>query len=131
MLSLEQVKLLEQKVELAISTIRKLSEERDSLKLTIAEKEKRINELENMVVSFKDDQNRIETGIKTTLDLLNSLEDIATVSQPKREQPSVPQAQAVKLSPSAQKQKDLDQILGKTASAETATQQSTEQIEIY
>ena len=131
MLSLEQVKLLEQKVELAISTIRKLSEERDSLKLTIAEKEKRINELENMVVSFKDDQNRIETGIKTTLDLLNSLEDIATVSQPKREQSSVPQAQAVKLSPSAQKQKDLDQILGKTASAETATQQSTEQMEIY
>lgn len=131
MLSLEQVKLLEQKVELAISTIRKLSEERDSLKLTIAEKEKRINELENMVVSFKDDQNRIETGIKTTLDLLNSLEDIATVSQPKREQPSVPQAQTVKLSPSAQKQKDLDQILGKTASAETATQQSTEQMEIY
>ena len=131
MLSLEQVKLLEQKVELAISTIRKLSEERDSLKLTIAEKEKRINELENMVVSFKDDQNRIETGIKTTLDLLNSLEDIATVSQPKREQPSVPQSQAVKLSPSAQKQKDLDQILGKTASAETATQQSTEQMEIY
>lgn len=131
MLSLEQVRQLEQKVELAISTIKRLSEERDSLKITIAEKDKRISELENMVVSFKDDQNRIESGIKSTLDLLNSLEDIAVSTQAKPETTSSKPTTSTQLTAAQQKQKDLDQILGKTSPEHGPSTQAADELDIY
>lgn len=115
MLSLEQIKLLEKKVEAAISTIKRLTDEREAFKLKLREKDKRISELEDMVVNFKDDQNKIENGIKNTLNLLNSLEDLAlpsaentmAVESQEHGQPIL-QSQAA-----SKKQNDLAQILGK------------------
>lgn len=121
MLSLEQVKLLEQKVEQAIAKIKALSNERDSLKLKLVEKDKRISELENMVVSFKDDQARIESGIKSTLSLLDSLEDLATTAPAQSSRTAQSPQQHIKTPEDVQKQKDLNDILGKSATAASQT----------
>lgn len=124
MLSLEQIKLLEQKVEKAISLIKALSDERDVLKTRIAEKDRRIAELEDLVVNFKDDQSKIESGIKSTLNLLNSLEDLAipmdsnSETEVENHKPSLQQA-------AKQKKDDLAQILGKQSS------QNQEQADIF
>lgn len=114
MLSLEQVKILEKKVEHAIGIIKRLNSECDALKLQLIEKDERISELENMVISFKDDQTKIETGIKNTLNLLNSLEDLATTPS-KTENKQAETASTHAAAQENQKQKDLAQILGKPA----------------
>lgn len=113
MLSLEQVNLLEKKVEHAISIIKKLNSECDALKLRLVEKDERISELESMVVTFKDDQTKIEAGIKNTLTLLDSLEDLATVPTKQDTNEKRPVPQNATQEAQAQKQKDLAQILGK------------------
>ncbi|MEL3908770.1 MAG: cell division protein ZapB [Treponemataceae bacterium] len=112
MLSLEQVKLLEKKVEHAIAIIKKLNKECDTLKLRLIEKDERISELESMVITFKDDQTKIETGIKNTLSLLDSLEDLATLPN-KQEGEKRPASTSSAQEAQSQKQKDLAQILGK------------------
>ena len=117
MLSLEQVKILEKKVEHAIAIIKRLSSECDSLKVQIIEKDERITELENMVIAFKDDQTKIESGIKNTLSLLNSLEDLAAL--PSKQETASPAV----VTHESQKQKDLAQILGNPAGVPQSSSQ--------
>jgi len=81
MISLEQVQLLELKVARAIEYVQKVTEENTSL---TAEKEgllvkldaaqKRLDELESLVMRFKEDQGRIEDGIMAALDRLSQFE---------------------------------------------------------
>ena len=75
MVSLEQVKLLENKVTKMIDYVKKVTEENQKLKETLDSYEKRTGELEVLFQRFKDDQNRIEDGILSALDLLNKFED--------------------------------------------------------
>ena len=75
MISLEQVKLLESKVSRAIDYIKKVTEEKDSLKAKLIACQKRIDELEILIQRFKEDQGRIEDGILSALDKLNQFED--------------------------------------------------------
>ena len=75
MVSLEQVKLLESKVTRAIDYIKKVTEEKDSLREKLDSYQKRIDELEVLILRFKEDQSRIEDGILSALDRLNQFED--------------------------------------------------------
>jgi hypothetical protein len=74
MLSLEQVKLLNTKVEKTIEYVRQLNEENAALKNKLENNQKRIDELEILVTRFKEEQGRIEDGILSTLDRLNQFE---------------------------------------------------------
>jgi len=105
MLSLEQVQLLETKVSKAIEYIQRLtaensalSGERAGLLAKLDVNQKRLDELEMLVMRFKEDQGRIEDGIIAALDRLsqfeeafeNSLKDKTTAKKPavKREKPA-------------------------------------------
>lgn len=75
MLSLDQVNLLESKVEKAVELIRSLSAEKDNFKAVLAEKENRIAELERLIITFKDEQSKIEKGIANALNKLSAFEN--------------------------------------------------------
>ena len=74
MVNLDQMKLLEDKVGKAVSLIRSLSYEKSALKKELEEKSKRILELENLILVFKDDQLKIEQGIVNALNQLSAFE---------------------------------------------------------
>lgn len=74
MISLEQIRILEQKVESAVARIRTLSTENRTLKESLERYEGRIHELESMVSSFKAEQDAIEAGIVSALQQLDDLE---------------------------------------------------------
>jgi FtsZ-binding cell division protein ZapB len=82
MVSLEQVQLLETRVTRAIEYVGKLSAEnaalaaeKASLMSKLEANQKRIDELEVLVMRFKDEQSRIEDGIISALDRLNQFEE--------------------------------------------------------
>ena len=75
MITLEQVKLLDQKVTKAVEYINKLTGENSLLKGKLDTYQKRIDDLEVLIKKFKEDQNRIEDGILSALDRLNQFED--------------------------------------------------------
>lgn len=138
MLNLDQVRLLESKVERAVQMIKSLYTEKDSLKKEIELRDKRISELEKLIVAFKDDQSKIEEGIINALNQLSAFEDAsytrknearpqaaetempvpsqepAPAAPPKKEQTA--QETALKEEPvSDNLQKDLDDVLGQAA----------------
>ena len=138
MLNLDQVRLLENKVERAVQMIKSLHTEKDSLKKEIELRDKRISELEKLIVAFKDDQSKIEEGIINALNQLSAFEDAsytrknearpqaaetempvpsqepAPAAPPKKEQTA--QETALKEEPvSDNLQKDLDDVLGQAA----------------
>ncbi|MCL1836936.1 MAG: hypothetical protein FWG46_05255 [Treponema sp.] len=82
MINLEQVKLLETKVAKAIDYIERLGKENADLHQKEADLQtkldsyqKRIDELEDLVMRFKEDQGRIEDAILSALDRFNQFEE--------------------------------------------------------
>jgi chromosome segregation ATPase len=75
MLSLDQVRLLENRVVKAVGKIESLTDENTRLKTQLSGLQARVSELEGLVRSFKDDQGRIEEGILNALDRLSAFED--------------------------------------------------------
>jgi predicted nuclease with TOPRIM domain len=82
MISLEQVQLLESRVAKAIEYVQRinaenaaLSSERAGLQAKLEANQKRIDELEVLVMRFKEDQGRIEDGIIAALDRLSQFEE--------------------------------------------------------
>lgn len=75
MLNLDQVRLLENRVEKAVNRIKTLTEENAHVCSQLSGLQARVNELEGLVRSFKDDQGRIEEGILNALDRLSAFED--------------------------------------------------------
>ena len=80
MISVEQIHKLESKVLKAVDVIKSLREENNLLKEKLSGYEKRIEELEVFIDSFKQDQTTIEEGILNALNQLDLLEDIVSVS---------------------------------------------------
>jgi 16S rRNA G527 N7-methylase RsmG len=81
MINLEQVKLLESKVAKAIDYVERLAKENAALnrqetewQTKLESYQKRIDELEVLVMGFKEDQGRIEEGILAALDRLSQFE---------------------------------------------------------
>lgn len=83
MLNIDQVQLLEGKVEKAVNLIKSLSDDNTSLKKEIEAKDKRISELENLILVFKDDQTKIEQGIISALNKLSAFENSEYVHKTK------------------------------------------------
>lgn len=75
MLNIDQVRLLENKVERAVQMIKSLHTEKDALKKEIEARDRRISELEKLIIVFKDDQSKIEEGIISALNQLSAFED--------------------------------------------------------
>jgi len=82
MINLEQVKLLEAKVAKTIDFVDRISKDNAALLRREAEQQekleayqKRIDELEVLIMGFKEEQGRIEDGILAALDRLSQFED--------------------------------------------------------
>lgn len=78
MVSLEQVRLLEQRVNKAVAKISALKQENSTLREEIGGYQARIQELEQHITQIKDDQTAIEQGILAALGQLDQLEDELT-----------------------------------------------------
>ena len=83
MISLDQVYLLEQKVESAVEKIQQLQAENDALRNKCTELTNALSAKSEQLSNFESDQSQIETGIKKALDRLNSIENsvLKTASQ--------------------------------------------------
>ena len=82
MISLDQIQLLEQKVELAVKKISELQKENDflrsefsTLKVKNDELQKSNTEMQNKLTIFENDQPKIEQGIINALKYLDNVED--------------------------------------------------------
>lgn len=75
MISLENVVLLEQKVESAVAKIQQLQAENDALRSKCSELTNALSAKSEQLDTFALDQNRIESGILKALDRLNSIEN--------------------------------------------------------
>jgi len=75
LISLDQVRLLEQKVENAVNKILQLQKENAELREKCAFFESKANNLNQRVSDFEADQNKIEEGIENVLKRLNIVED--------------------------------------------------------
>lgn len=82
MISLEQIRLLEQKVTSAVELIRVLKEENATLRRGLDSAQRRMKELETLVEGFKTDQKEIESVIVRTLANLDDLEASAADAAP-------------------------------------------------
>ena len=82
MITLEQVQLLETRVSKAVEYVQKVTAENtklvslnNELQAKLEANQKRIDELEVLVMRFKEDQGRIEDGIMSALDRLSQFEE--------------------------------------------------------
>ena len=75
MISLDQVRLLEQKVENAVNKILQLQKENAEFKEKCAFLESQASNLNQKVSNYESDQNKIEEGIVNALKRLNVVED--------------------------------------------------------
>lgn len=82
MLTIEQVRSLDEKVRMAVDLIDGLKKENSALRSKLDEYKAKIDQLENVVDSFKLDQMEIEEGIKDVLTQLDMLEDQITAPTP-------------------------------------------------
>lgn len=82
MISLDQVYLLEQKVESAVAKIQQLQAENDALRNKCAELTNALSAKSEQLTTIETDQDQIESGIKKALDRLSSIENsvLKTVS---------------------------------------------------
>ena len=85
MISLDQIKSLESKINKAVELIKMLREENRALNGTIDSSQKKMQELEKLVDNFKADQSEIEQGILRALKNLDHLEDEITDGEEKKQ----------------------------------------------
>ena len=75
MITLEQVLLLEQKVESAVEKISQLQAENDALRTKCSELTNSLSSKTELLSSLEQDQSKIENGILKALDRLNAIEN--------------------------------------------------------
>jgi chromosome segregation ATPase len=92
---LENVKVLETKVDKEIDFAKRIIEENVQLKEKVALYQKRIEDLESLIQAFREEQNAIENGILAALNRLNQFEDaVEKKLSPAEEAPEQPQAES-------------------------------------
>ena len=98
MISLDQVLLLEKKVESAVAKIQQLQAENDALRKKCDELTNSLSSKSELLSSFESDQNQIENGIKNALDRLSSIENtvLETFSSLSNQQTNIGQVQSSK-----------------------------------
>jgi chromosome segregation ATPase len=83
MVTLDQIRNLEAKVQRTVAYISELKDENSLLQKNLEKYRERIDELEVLINGYKEDQNEIEQGIMSALSHLDRLEDDIT-GQPER-----------------------------------------------
>ena len=139
MISLDQVYLLEQKVESAVEKIQQLQAENDALRSKCNELTNALSAKSEQLSNFESDQSQIENGIKKALDRLNSIENsvLKTASQMNQaaqaatsvQAPAAPQTAPVQNTPAPQVEKPVEQPVQTTPAAqvqETIPEQVTQ-----
>lgn len=99
MVSLDQVLLLEEKVESAVAKISQLKAENDALRAQCAELKNSLAAKSEQISSFQLDQNKIEEGIIKALTRLNAVENyvlqeagaIPQAAEPRQQTEDAPQ----------------------------------------
>ncbi|MCR4947538.1 MAG: cell division protein ZapB [Treponema sp.] len=93
MISLDQVLLLEEKVESAVEKIKQLEAENDALRNKCSELTNALSAKTEQLAAVESDQNKIESGIIKAIDRLNSIENsvLKAAGQP---EPKEKEAQA-------------------------------------
>lgn len=97
MISLDQVILLEQKIESAVEKIQQLQAENDALRKKCSELTNALSSKSEQLSSFETDQSQIESGILKALDRLNQIENSVLKAAGQAASP----APQVKLQPAA------------------------------
>ncbi|MCI1208954.1 MAG: cell division protein ZapB [Treponema sp.] len=82
MISLDQVLLLQKKVEIAVNKISQLKTENDALRRKCAELTNALSAKTEQISSFQADETKIEEGILKALDKLNSIENSVLGADP-------------------------------------------------
>ena len=100
MITLDQVLLLEQKVESAVAKIQQLEAENDALRSKCTELTNALSAKSEQLSSFETDQNKIELGIRKALDRLNSIENSVLKAAGQIQTPA-PAAAEPKVAPAA------------------------------
>lgn len=75
MVSLKQIKTLQDRVNKALNFIELLKEENETLKATLDRSQLKIQEFEKLITDFKNDQTEIEQTILDVIQKLDTLED--------------------------------------------------------
>jgi len=124
MISLENVVLLEQKVESAVAKIQQLQAENDALRSKCSELTNALSAKSEQLDTFALDQNRIESGILKALNRLNSIENTVlnaasqAASAPAAAKPQAP----VQPSPAPQAAPVQTQAAPQTVTAQAVSQ---------
>ena len=129
MITIEQVKLLEEKVESLINVVKSLYRERDLLKGTVAQNEKRIEELESVLHSFEISQAKIEESVMNALNQLDVFENSVTQDSSTISSSREVEAGDSSLSHSSELDKATEESLS-NATNENAQNTSSEESEI-
>lgn len=92
MVSIEQIAILEQKVESAVARIAQLTAENDALRSKCVELTNALSAKTEQLSAFQNDQNKIEVGIMKALEQLKSLEGTISVA-PQEPEPQESEAE--------------------------------------
>ena len=117
MITLEQVLLLEQKVESAVQKITQLQQENDALRTKCSELTNSLSSKTELLSSFEQDQDKIESGILKALDRLNAIEN--SVLKVASSAKALESKQTEKTSSSNSKQAEAKQMEKSPASKES------------
>lgn len=112
MISLDQILLLEQRVESAVAKIAQLQAENDALRSKCSELTNALSSKSEQLSTFESDQNKIESGILKALDRLNSIENsvLKATGQVSNSNPvqNLQNEQAQQINPAEQTQFSVD-----------------------
>jgi|WetSurMetagenome_2_1015567.scaffolds.fasta_scaffold193952_2 FtsZ-binding cell division protein ZapB len=128
MISLDQILLLEQKVESAVEKITQLQVENDALRSKCSELSNAVSNKSEQLSSFEKDQNKIENGILKALDRLNSIENTVLNAAPRESSSSLITTEAVPSSGTASTQKPAEKpsLPYQTTAEESAVNNKTD-----
>ena len=90
MVTLEQIRTLEEKVKKTVAYITQLKDENSLLQKNLDKYRKRIDELEVLINEYTEDQNAIEEGLKNALLHLDKLEDSKAKAPAAKAPPAAP-----------------------------------------
>lgn len=131
MITLEQVRALEARVEKAVAAIDQLVSENAALKDALSREKARAEGLEKTVEEFRRDQERVEEGILRALERLNVFEDailgeVPPAAAPKAEGAAAPRSSTTGASaqgqpPAASRPTPSHVAAGKPAAPESAS----------
>lgn len=89
MITLEQIRLLDRKVNQAVEMIDSLKRENQMLSGKLESYQTKISELEVLLSSLKDDQSEVEQGFQKALETLSGIEEDDTAPSPAEEPESI------------------------------------------